>query len=312
MIVSMPGAPHAPARGFSLVELMVALTVSLMVIGSMLAVIITSSGTGKSRERAGDVHNTGRFALEMIKRDLQHAGFLGNTSVIQPELDKPVPFTVTDVCDSSRIGQLSRRIEVENNDNPYKNRCVRQGDYEKDTDVILVRHLSPVPVPVASMQANLIYVRSAYQGFEAFLGGTPPDLSRYPTPANDYQLAETVYYINRFTNDKNEKPQIPALYRARLGSGPAMVTELVATGVENMQVRLKERLTDTTEAWVEPNDVVDWSRVVAAEISLLVRSPTLEPNLKNERQFTLGNEVVKVPNDAIPREVFTTVVYLRN
>ena len=71
--------------GFSLVEMMIAVTVSLFVIGALVAVVTSSSATGRTRDRASELQINGRFALEQIKNDLQHAGFLGISSLFWPD-----------------------------------------------------------------------------------------------------------------------------------------------------------------------------------------------------------------------------------
>jgi len=97
-----------------------------------------------------------------------------------------------------------------------------------------------------------------------------------------------------------------------------MVPELVASGVEHMQLRYKERIVhaakpaESTYAWQPADRVADWGAVVAVEVSLLVRGSSAEQNLQNVREFKLGDETITVPDDGIPRQVFTTVVYLRN
>ena len=62
---------HSRSRGFSMVELMVALVVGLFLIGAMITVLMTSSSTGKSRERASDLKNNGRYALDLMKRETE-------------------------------------------------------------------------------------------------------------------------------------------------------------------------------------------------------------------------------------------------
>src|SRR4051794_4593776 len=94
--VSLPS--HRAFAGFGLVELMVALTIGLFIIGGMLAVLSASASTQKTRDRATDVQTTGRYAIDLMKRDIQHAGHLGVTSVYYP--DAAITMAVTNVCDA--------------------------------------------------------------------------------------------------------------------------------------------------------------------------------------------------------------------
>ena len=316
---------RAASLGFSMVELMVALTIGLLLIGGMIAVLISSSGTGKTRERASEIQNNGRFALETLKRDIQHAGFRGITGVIDKELDQPLGYTVENKCDEIFFGQVTRGIDAIDNNNKspgnvkdgldLNRTCLGGGVYQNDTDVVVVRHFSPSPVAIANLKSDLIYYQSSYRGYTPYIGTAVPALPPGWVAPLQYQLEENVYYISKFTASKDENPKIPALYRVRLTNGPKMVPELVASGVENMQIRFLERITfgvTSTYAYLERDAVTNMDQVKAVEISLLVRGSNAEPNLKNLREFKLGNETVKVPDDGIPRQVFTTVVFLRN
>jgi type IV pilus assembly protein PilW len=67
-------ARHA---GFSIVEIMVAMTLSLLLIGGVLSVVQSSKVTYLENERVAYNQEGGRAAFEMILRDLRGAGFPG-------------------------------------------------------------------------------------------------------------------------------------------------------------------------------------------------------------------------------------------
>jgi type IV pilus assembly protein PilW len=296
------------SRGFTLVELMISMTIGLLIVAGLLSALVTSSSTGKTRERASAIQLNGRYAVDFLKRDLQHAGFLGITSLFAP--DEPVAFPVTNVCNPATIGQISLRIWGAD-DNPYAGSCLPANQYG-GSDVLVVRRLSSNTV-TAPFLSSLIYYRSAYEGGTAFVGPTPPDFSgtnRQP-PYQDYLLQESVYYISPYTNSASESPRVPALYRLRLDSGPAMVPELIASGIEQMQVRYGVFASDGSARYVQASAVTDWDNVGSIEISLLVRSDALEPGYRNTTTYTLGDEDVTV-NDGFRRQVFSSVIQLRN
>jgi len=64
-------------RGFSLVEIMVAITLSLILLGGVLAVMYSSKVTYLQNDRVARIQENGRAALELILRDLRGAGFPG-------------------------------------------------------------------------------------------------------------------------------------------------------------------------------------------------------------------------------------------
>jgi type IV pilus assembly protein PilW len=68
---------HYAIRGFSLVELMVALTLSLILLGGVLSVTISSKLTYNENERVARLQENMRAGFEIILRDLRGGGFPG-------------------------------------------------------------------------------------------------------------------------------------------------------------------------------------------------------------------------------------------
>ena len=65
-----PGNQH----GFSLVELMVAIVIGMMVVGSALAIFLSNRQTYGATEGVGRTQENGRMAFELMSRDLREAG----------------------------------------------------------------------------------------------------------------------------------------------------------------------------------------------------------------------------------------------
>jgi len=69
--------PHSAERGFSLVELLVAVAVSLIVLGGVIAVMVSSKATYVTQDSLARLQENARFATEFIARDLRMAGYFG-------------------------------------------------------------------------------------------------------------------------------------------------------------------------------------------------------------------------------------------
>lgn len=67
--------PHRTG-GFSLVELMVAMALSLTLLAGVLAIFASSKKTYETTDRLSRIQESGRFALDTIVRDLRGAGYL--------------------------------------------------------------------------------------------------------------------------------------------------------------------------------------------------------------------------------------------
>src|SRR6056297_2065090 len=70
-------AMAARARGFSLVELMVAITLGLLLTAGMVQLFSSSRLTFQTNDALARVQENGRFAMELLKRDLRQAGERG-------------------------------------------------------------------------------------------------------------------------------------------------------------------------------------------------------------------------------------------
>jgi len=64
-------------RGFTLVEIMVALTISMLLLTGVVTLFANSRSTYESNDRLARIQENGRFALEMIARDVKAAGYWG-------------------------------------------------------------------------------------------------------------------------------------------------------------------------------------------------------------------------------------------
>lgn len=67
-------APRDAVHGLTLVELMIALMLGLLVVGSASAIFISNQQTYRATEGLGRVQENGRMAFELMSRDLREAG----------------------------------------------------------------------------------------------------------------------------------------------------------------------------------------------------------------------------------------------
>lgn len=305
-----------------MIEMMVAVTVSMFIIGALIAVVLGSASTSRSREGASDLQVNGRYALEQVKTDLFHAGFLGITGVFSPE--QPISagtgtepaINVAGACDVTMIGMISERLRGSNDANPYTATCIPAANYLQG-DVLTLRGLSPNQV-VSPFSATRVYYHSAYGAGRPFVGPSLPAMpGNAMAPFYDFELREAVYYISPFTTSAAENPLVPALYRMRLSTGPAMVRELVASGVENMQIRYGVFRTDGSVRYVNADQVTldadtnEWDLVESVQIWLLMRSVLPEPGYQNNNTYELGTQDIAV-NDGYRRLILSSVIQLRN
>jgi type IV pilus assembly protein PilW len=78
---SRPFFPASAARGFSLVELMVALAVGLMLLAGLVALFANSSRASQELDRSMRQLENGRHGMELLGEDLNMAGYYGELGV---------------------------------------------------------------------------------------------------------------------------------------------------------------------------------------------------------------------------------------
>jgi type IV pilus assembly protein PilW len=84
----------APIGGFTLTELMVAVTIGLIVLAAVSQIFATSRLSYKLEENLARVQENGRFGMEFLSRDLRMAGYAGCVNVNQA-LNASANYTAT-------------------------------------------------------------------------------------------------------------------------------------------------------------------------------------------------------------------------
>jgi len=300
--------PPSRVEGFSLIELMVALTIGLLIIAAMLQNLTVASGSNRTNARVAEFQTNGRFATDFLRRELQHSGFAGLTST-DPKLTGTTG-TAEYGCGPGFAANIEQPIWGANDTNPLSGSCIPAANYARG-DILVVRRAGLDSIPSATaLAANTLYFRSEYAQWSVFVGPTRP--VGVQAPVADYLLQTDVYYISPYTNSSTESPQVPALYRMTLGAGPAMTAQLVASGIENMQVQYAVNTAAGTRYQdASAVSASDWANVVAVRLWLLARSADTEPGYTNTATYTMGDQVVTV-NDKFQRQLFPLVVQLRN
>jgi len=297
--------------GTSLVELVIAMTVVMVLVTVMLRGTAASSTHAAVNSVLAEYLTNGRYALEVIRRDLRHAA-------MSPLIWEGAQVQVNGAVSAQHYGcgagfdttVIDAGLWAANDTNPFSSTCLATGtdrQYQRG-DVMVVRKLSNQPV--SAFRAKAPYLRVSYGAGNMFLGEQTP--AALPSPVYDHAVLTDVYYVNAFTYSKDEKPLVPALYRLRLSAGgtPRMTPELVASNVEHLQLRLGVDDGSGNVRLVSPGAVTDWSAVRSAQVWLLLRGTQPESGLP-KASYSLG-DVTYSPDDSYRRTVLSTVVHLRS
>lgn len=307
------------AAGFSLIEMMISITIGMMIVAALIGVLSSNSRSTKTNDRTSELQSNGRYALDHLKRELRHAGYRGYTWA-EPNIPTSV-IAVNNECLSAGaaadafVQNIRQGIWGANDSNPYAANCLPAANYLRG-DVLVIRRAGSAPA--TALVANTLYLRSTYAAGEVFQGTVAPTVTG--APQADFALQEYVYYIG--SDDSNAA--VPALRRISLQDND-MVDEMVVSGIEHMQVQYGRLDTALNTQYSNANSISGastdspatlssyaWDEVNSVRIWLLARNAKLEPGYANTSTYAMGDVAYGPVNDGFRRQLFTAVVQLRN
>ena len=317
---------HHDCRGFSLVELMVALVITLILLAGIGQIFLSSKKSYTLQDSLARIQETGRYAMEMLAQDLRRAGYWGGNADINE-----ISGTQTRLAeDGSCLGSgntdwslmLNRKI-FGLDDNRTNYACLPSTTLPSQ-DVLVVRYAAPWEVggiTTPSFQNNQFYLRSSLFEGKLFRGSDQADPANDITAANERtsELVSRIYFINPSTATATAKcggGSVPSLFRLGLVNGVPTVEE-VAYGVENLQVQYgidTPPQDDSVDSYVDagaPTDAM-WDQVIAVRIWLLVRAECPDNSYTNTTIYTMAGADLPAFNDNYRRKLYTSTVRLRN
>jgi type IV pilus assembly protein PilW len=310
------------ARGFNLLELLVALAISLSLISAFLTLVHRNNLAFARNESMASLQDSARQALDVLARDLEHAGFAGFSDGRRYELVSALPSRAHD-CGTNYAVNLTR--PVEGTDNRYRASATgvdclpaaAAGGASASADTLTVRHLS---LETAAPRAGRLQAYSAAREFmlpvRVFADGRAPGTVDRDHDIRDVEVRR--YYI---ANDSVGRPGWPALRVKSLtesGGAAQFRDEEVMPGVEDLQVEFGVAAVAAGQlrvAYLAPESPgIETARVVCVRIWLRVRADVTEPGYANPRLPGYAG-VSHAPTEAESRHrrgLFTRTVSLRN
>lgn len=327
-------------QGFTIVEFMIAIALSMVVVAALTAAFITNSQSRAVVERANQQIESARFALEAIKDDLEMAGYWSHFNLRNAGMG--VPAALPDPCATTLASFVAGMpLHIQGYDGGAALSCI--SDRKNNTDVVVVRRVSTCVAGTAdcAVVAGAPYFQASLCNNANELGNLAvaehyrldTDLTNLDRTQRDcVTVAERrrymvhIYYI---ANNDQSGDGIPTLKRAELGAG-GFTTQAIAHGIDNLQLNYgidsngdgaPEAFNSNPSAFggcAGAACVQNWADVVSVKIHLLAREASETTGHKDTKQYSLGqaadDSTVSVGpfNDAYKRHVHQTVVRLQN
>ncbi len=143
---------HRPQQGLSLIELMIAITLSLVLTLGVIQIFSSSKQTNRVQTALGGVQENARFALDLLSYDLRMAGNIGcNSSAAVDILEVKLP-AIDNGISGFEKAQLGATVFP-----LLDGKAIPSSTNVTDgTDVIVVRYASPNTTTVTSGSGNEI------------------------------------------------------------------------------------------------------------------------------------------------------------
>ncbi|HEX7130492.1 MAG TPA: PilW family protein [Rhodanobacteraceae bacterium] len=299
-------ASRVSQRGFSLIELMIAVVLGALVVAGLINVLMANRQAYHLQEANNYNQQNMRFAMDRIGWSLRQASFWGGVTPAQI-IGTPTVSGTKGSC--TQAWALDAKDAVYGYDGtsagsgfPIAN-CVDAANYVGGSDVLVVRYADADAVPwsaatAPTLNAKQIYLETRAGGYGVLFAGNYlkqlPFTDGAGAPqegAYIYPYALEMYYL-RPCSDTNGATDcsaasdgghpIPTLMRMRLDSTGTLVNEPVVEGVEQLQ--FEYGLRDPAAANGNPVPVTykdaknmaatDWANVITVRIGYVLRSQT--------------------------------------
>jgi type IV pilus assembly protein PilW len=307
------------ARGLSLIELMVALTIGAILLAGAVTVYMQSRNTYRTNDVASRMQEVARYALDVIAPDVRLAGFWGLTN-------RPDSFTngagaVAGDCGANWAVNVA--VPVEGRDakatggGGYNLACnVAAGVTAVDwADVLIVRRATADPT---ALENGRVQVQSNRETAALFSDGARPAGFGAGDLSATHNLMVGAYYVG-------EGPAVNGIRQFSLrrqtlvggAGGPSIRDDEVIAGVQDMQLQfgLDVNGDGTVERYVNPQDAIPaGARVATVQLWLLVVAEEREVGFTDDRVYSYANasQTAAVFHDNRRRVLMTRTIQIRN
>jgi prepilin-type N-terminal cleavage/methylation domain-containing protein len=158
--------PASAERGFTLIELMISMTISLLILSALVGMFADMSRSSAEQQKMNSLIEGGRFALQLLQDNLVHAGYWGGylpqfDDVTSTDVPGDVPAIVPDVCaafgdwdQTHRTALLGIPVQAYE-DLPAGPGCIAPLSQRAGTDVLVIRHADRCVAGAANCDADV-------------------------------------------------------------------------------------------------------------------------------------------------------------
>lgn len=335
------------SRGFTLIELMIAITIGLFLMIGLVSLLVSNVTSRSELDKSSRQIESGRYALQLLSEDLQNAGYVGSSGGTGFAAISPTS------CPSlaSAMGYVPLA-------NPFVSTvplplyglaavpsCI--SNVMANTAMLVVSRVDTSPVTTTTMVAAETYLQVSNCATDTlpFVIGSGSTAATFTltqkdciTPEFLRKVVQHVYFVSTCdVCSGNGIDTIPTLKMAEYVNGAVTITPLVE-GIENLQFDYGVDMdgdgapdcytSNPTNppaaeiaacqtafpAYVWTNANTNWTNVMAVRPHLLARNTETTAGWSDSRKYDMGLASGQIGpfNDNTKRHVYSAVVRLYN
>jgi type IV pilus assembly protein PilW len=332
-------------RGFTLVELMVALAIASILLLALATMFINTSISRGELDKSSRQIESGRYAMQILSDEIRHAGYYGAIPNA-PTL----PGTVTSLPDpcTTVLADVQTSIGLPLQGYPGKSTaaaldtgklgCLNAAaGYKANTGVIVVRRADTSIAAVGPTSGFYNIQTSGCAGdatryaFDSYLntGSFTLHANTAPgcLPLTTAPIAQItpvyirIFYVSTCSDvscSAGGHDSVPTLKRMDITPAGASAPVSLVDGIENLQFEygIDSALTDgTPDAYLSAPAFADWQNVMAVRVHVLARNLEATSGYSDKKTYTFGTAATYTPSGSeLPyrRHAYSELVRLNN
>jgi type IV pilus assembly protein PilW len=317
------------ARGFSLIEFMIAILLGTILISGAVSVYLASKRSYVEVEQVGALSENGQFALQTLKDSMRHVGFYGPSRPGDITEDTNLGTVANDCTGIAAAYDLDNYFFLARTtgDPGTAFGCIT--DAVTNSGVLVVKYLVPRPTsdadpddPNAPTDGDLSFpapllatetyaiVNSEYgMLLDGADSATAPDVREGETFARGvaWPYRFEVYYVRKVPLGSGFMPTLARKILSWNGASMDVLTEDLVEGVELFYLRfgIANAATGEVESYTSVGDLdtagnlaAGWGLVDSIRVFVLVRSAAEDPLYTDAKTYNLGDVVITPSSNA--------------
>ena len=325
--------PATRTGGFSMVELMVAMTISLLLMAALVTLLSNNSRATTELDRSSRQIENGRFAVDTLSRQIQMAGYYGELETAGATYSTPDP------CQPAfgSLGFATSPLTVPAPLQGYQGTALDPAPGctaapAPNTAALVLRRLAGTSTALGALSTGTAYLQTSRCATDPtptpfVLNATAASFTlldfKCATPMPVRAFESTIYYVASCSVCTGGSPDtIPTLKRVDCTTAGCTTVTALAEGIETLKIEYGfdtngDGIPDVFLATVDGiggSKSNDWSNVTAVRLWVVSRTTEASTSYTDTKTYSLGTTfgVVGPYNDGFKRRAYSVLVRLNN